>query len=49
MFSRLKDFGRVTTRYDRNAATFLAVVCIAAFLLVMSSDPDQMVQVQSIG
>jgi transposase len=30
MFCRLKDFRRVATRYDRNAATFLAAVCIAA-------------------
>ena len=29
MFCRLKDFRRVATRYDRNAATFLAAVCIA--------------------
>ncbi len=30
MFRRLKDFRRVATRYDRNAANFLATVCIAA-------------------
>jgi len=30
MFCRLKDFKRVATRYDRNAANFLAAVCIAA-------------------
>jgi transposase len=30
MFCRLKDFRRVATRYDRNAVTFLAAVCIAA-------------------
>ena len=30
MFCRLKDFRRVATRYDRNAANFLAPVCIAA-------------------
>ena len=30
MFCRLKDFRRVATRYDRNAANFLAAVCIAA-------------------
>ncbi len=30
MFCRLKDFRRVTTRYDRNATNFLAAVCIAA-------------------
>ena len=27
---RLKDFRRVATRYDCNAMTFLAAVCIAA-------------------
>ena len=30
MFCRLKDFRRLATRYDRNAANFLAAVCIAA-------------------
>ena len=30
MFCRLKDFRRVATWYDRNAANFLAAVCIAA-------------------
>ena len=30
MFCRLKDFRRVATRYGRNAANFLAAVCIAA-------------------
>jgi transposase len=30
MFCRSKDFKRVATRYDRNAANFLAAVCIAA-------------------
>ena len=30
MFCRLKDFRRVATRYDRNAANFLTAVCIAA-------------------
>lgn len=30
MFSRLKDFRRIATRYDRNAVNFLAAVCIAA-------------------
>jgi transposase len=30
MFCRLKDFRRIATRYDRNAANFLAAVCIAA-------------------
>jgi transposase len=29
MFCRLKDFRRVAARYDRNALTFLAAVCIA--------------------
>jgi transposase len=32
MFCRLKDFRRVATRYDRNAVTFLAAVCIAAVI-----------------
>jgi len=27
---RLEDFRRIATRYDRNAANFLAAVCIAA-------------------
>jgi transposase len=30
MFSRLKDFRRIATRYDRNAKNFLAAVCLAA-------------------
>jgi len=30
MFCRLKDFRRVATKNDRNAANFLAAVCIAA-------------------
>ena len=30
MFRRLKCFRRVATRYDRNAANFLAAVCVAA-------------------
>ena len=30
VFRRLKDFRRIATRYDRNAANFLAAVCIAA-------------------
>ncbi|SFK88352.1 Transposase [Methylocapsa palsarum] len=30
MFCRIKDFRRVATRYDGNAANFLAAVCIAA-------------------
>jgi transposase len=30
MFCRLQDFRRIATRYDRNAANFLAAVCIAA-------------------
>ncbi|MFJ5487812.1 IS5/IS1182 family transposase, partial [Hansschlegelia beijingensis] len=32
MFCRLKDFGRVATRYDRNATSFLAAVHIAAIV-----------------
>ena len=30
MFCRLKDFRRIATRYDRNAANFLAAVSLAA-------------------
>lgn len=30
MFSRLKDFRRIATRYDRLASNFHAAVCIAA-------------------
>jgi len=30
MFSRLKDFRRVATRYDRLATNYLAAVCLAA-------------------
>ena len=30
MFCRLMDFRRIATRYDRNAANFLAAVCPAA-------------------
>ena len=30
MFRRLKDIRRVATRYDRNAANFLAAIQIAA-------------------
>jgi transposase len=30
MFCRLKESRRIATRYDRNAETFLAAVCIAA-------------------
>jgi transposase len=30
MFCQLKDFRRVATRYNRNAANFLAALCIAA-------------------
>ena len=30
MFGRLKDFRKITTRYDRLAQNFLAAVCLAA-------------------
>ncbi|MFB2351455.1 IS5/IS1182 family transposase, partial [Priestia megaterium] len=30
MFSRLKDFRRIATRYDKLAVTFDAAVCLAA-------------------
>ena len=53
-FSRiepLKDFRRIATRYDRNAVTFLAAVCIAAAVShwLWVRTPGQTVQVQSIG
>ena len=32
-FSRLKDFRRIATRYDRLARNFLASVCLAAALV----------------
>ena len=32
MSSRLKDFRRIATRYDRLAQNFLAAVCLAAAL-----------------
>jgi transposase len=32
-FSRLKDFRRIATRYDRLARNFLASVCLAATLV----------------
>ena len=32
MFCRLKDFRRIATRYDRNAANFLAAICLAAIV-----------------
>jgi transposase len=33
MFSRLKDFRRVATRYDKLAVTFDAAVLIAAMVI----------------
>lgn len=33
MFRRLKDWRRVTTRYDRYAHTFFSVICIAAIVI----------------
>jgi len=32
MFSRLKDWRRIATRYDRCAHTFFSSICIAASL-----------------
>ena len=32
MFSRLKDWRRVATRFDRNIKTFMATIAIAAFV-----------------
>ena len=36
MFARLKDWRRITTRYDRCAHTFFSSICIAATLLLLS-------------
>jgi transposase len=33
MFGRLKDWRRVSTRYDRCAHTFMSAICIAAFVI----------------
>ncbi|MEP1573581.1 transposase, partial [Roseibium album] len=30
MFGRLKEFRRISTRYDRNARNFLSSLCLAA-------------------
>jgi len=30
MFGRLKDFHRISTRYDRRADVFLAAICLEA-------------------
>jgi transposase len=30
MFCRLKDFGRIATRYDRLATNYMAALCTAA-------------------
>jgi transposase len=30
MFGRLKDWRRITTRYDRCAHTFFSAICLAA-------------------
>ena len=43
MFCRLKDFRRVATRYDRNAANFLAAVCLAATGVVAAKAPEESV------
>jgi len=33
MFGRLKDWRRISTRYDRCAHTFFSAICIAAFVI----------------
>jgi hypothetical protein len=33
MFDRLKDWWRITTRYDRCAHTFFSTLCIAATVI----------------
>jgi len=33
MFGRLKDWRRISTRYDRCAHTFFSAICIAAFII----------------
>jgi transposase len=33
MFSRLKDWRRIHTRYDRCAHTFMSAICIAAIVI----------------
>jgi len=33
MFGRLKDWRRISTRYDRCSHTFFSAICIAAFVI----------------
>jgi len=33
MFGRLKDWGRIHTRHDRRAHTFMSAICIAATVI----------------
>ncbi|MCF6303476.1 MAG: IS5/IS1182 family transposase, partial [Devosiaceae bacterium] len=33
MFGRIKDWRRISTRYDRCAHTFFSAICIAAFVI----------------
>ncbi|WP_407060101.1 transposase [Kiloniella spongiae] len=33
MFAKLKDWRRITTRYDRCAHTFFSAICIAAAVI----------------
>jgi len=33
MFGKLKDWRRISTRYDRCAHTFFSAICIAAFVI----------------
>jgi transposase len=43
LFAKLKDWRRISTRYDRCAHTFISAICIAAavicWLLSMSPEP----------
>jgi transposase len=39
-FSRLKQFRRVATRYEKTARTFLAVFTIAAIVLWKRQSPE---------
>ena len=42
LYTALRDFRRIATRYDRSATNFLAAVCIRCrdLLLVMKSGPS---------
>jgi len=40
MFGKLKDWRRISTRYDRCAHTFFSAICIAAFVIFWITSPD---------